>query len=110
MDTLFLIRDIIDLSTFQELDVLMYVLIKKKKAFDRVGHRYLFKTLEAFGFGEKFTSWIKLLYSQATVLLKGGGSVEQFLFREASGRHVPDLGPTQAGSETKKHSQFVSIC
>lgn len=62
MDNLFLIRDLIDLSKFQDLDFGLFS-IDQEKAFDRVDHNYLLKTLEAFGFGETFISCIKLLYS-----------------------------------------------
>lgn len=38
-------------------------------------HLYLFETLKAFGFGENFISWIKLLYTGASALLKVGGGL-----------------------------------
>ena len=74
MDNLFLIRDIIDLSKMQNLD-LGLLSIDQEKAFDKVDHNYLFKTLEAFGVGTGFVSWVKLLYSGASVVLKVGGGL-----------------------------------
>ena len=74
MYNLFLIRDIIDLSKLQELDVGLFS-IDQEKAFDRVDHPFLFKTLDVFGFG--IISWINLLYTGATVLLKVGGGLSR---------------------------------
>ncbi len=33
-----------------------------EKTFDRVKWDYLFNTLQMFGFGARFISWVKLLY------------------------------------------------
>ena len=74
MDNLFLILDIIDLSKLQNLNVGPFS-IDQEKAFDRVDHIYLFKSFEDFGFNFKFISWGKLLYSDATVLLKVEGGL-----------------------------------
>ena len=45
----------------------------QKKAFDRVSHRYMFRALQAFGFGPSFISWVKLLYTNvfSSVLVNG---------------------------------------
>lgn len=76
MDNLFLTRDVIDMSAFLEVD-LGLLSIDKEKAFDRVDHVYLFKTLKAFGVGDSFISWVKLLYSGAAVVLKVGGRLSR---------------------------------
>ena len=74
MDNLFLMRDVIDLSNIKKWD-LGILSIDQRKAFDVVDHEYLFKTLEAFGIGKCFVSWVKLLYSGASVVLKVGGGL-----------------------------------
>ncbi len=74
MDNHFLVRDVMDLANASNEDV-GFLSIDHEKAFDKVDHLYLFETLNAFGFGEIFISWIKLLYTGASVLLKVGGGL-----------------------------------
>ena len=43
------------------------------KAFDRVDHQFLFKTMERFRFGERMIAWIELLYRNAKSYVKCNG-------------------------------------
>ncbi|KAK2877221.1 hypothetical protein Q8A73_021684, partial [Channa argus] len=75
-------RDIADciLSTKFSFEHLMstggvYLGVDLEKAFDRVGHEYLFQCLRAFGFGRVFSGWIELLYGRAASMVKCNGSL-----------------------------------
>ena len=58
--TIHMIRDLIDLANKED-DTLAFIFLDQEKAFDRVNHNFLFKTMRAFGIGETFIDWIKLL-------------------------------------------------
>lgn len=51
--------------------------LDQEKAFDRIDHKFLFSVMKAFGFGDAFISMVKLLYKDATCMIKmvGGFSV-----------------------------------
>ncbi|CAM2113207.1 unnamed protein product [Caretta caretta] len=42
----------------------------REKAFDRVDHGYLLGTLQAFGFGPQFVSFLRVLYASAECLVR----------------------------------------
>lgn len=71
-DNLFLVRDMLHLTELQKLD-LGLVCLDQEKAFDKVDHEYLLKTLE--GFGKVFISWIRLLYKDVYSMLKINGNL-----------------------------------
>ncbi len=74
MDIFFLLRDAVDLS-FKENINMGFLSIDQGKTFDRVDHGYLFSALRSFGFGERFIYWVKLLYRDVSILLKVGGGL-----------------------------------
>ncbi len=49
--------------------------LDQEKAFDRVDHQFLFRVLKAFSFGDTFVAMIKLLYNDATCMVKMSGGL-----------------------------------
>ncbi|CAM2095831.1 unnamed protein product [Caretta caretta] len=68
-DNLFLVRDLLELG---RRDGLSYALLSldQEKAFDRVDHGYLLSTLQAFGFGPQFVSFLRVLYASTECLVR----------------------------------------
>lgn len=75
-DNIFMIRDILDYTKLHEVNV-GFLFLDQEKAFDRVDHGFLYDTMTAFGFGDGFMSWIKLLYMNASCILKIGGGLSK---------------------------------
>ncbi|KAI4891126.1 hypothetical protein NFI96_005415 [Prochilodus magdalenae] len=73
-DSLFLIRDMMELANHVPTD-LGLISLDQEKAFDRVDHGYLFNALTNFGFGERFIKSVKLLYTGASCVVKARGGV-----------------------------------
>lgn len=62
---LHLIRDVLDMiDKTNETGIL--VTLDQEKAFDRVDHEFLMRTLSKFGFGPDFCNWISLFYNGVT--------------------------------------------
>ena len=70
--TIHIIRDLIDLTEKEESEA-AFMFLDQEKAFDRVNHKFLFKTMEAFGIGQQFINWVKILYSNATTKVNING-------------------------------------
>ena len=67
-----LIRDLIDLANKED-EPAAFIFLDQEKAFDRVNHEFLFKTMQSFGIGPNFINWIKTIYSNATSILNING-------------------------------------
>ena len=75
-DNLFLMRDIFDLCKTYKINIGI-ISIDQEKAFDRVDRSFLFATLQTFGVGEHFLSWVKLLYNDTCCVVKVGGGLSR---------------------------------
>ena len=65
-------RDLIQLSNNENLDS-AFIFLDHEKAFDRVNHDILYKTMHAFGIGATFVNWMRRIYSNATTRVKVNG-------------------------------------
>lgn len=70
--TVHLLRDLIDLVNKDDIDGAL-IFLDQEKAFDRVEHDFLFKTMHAFGIGDVFIDWLKVLYGNASTKIKVNG-------------------------------------
>ena len=78
-DNITLIRHVLDVSGSLGLGTGL-ISIDQEKAFDRVEHKYLWKTLAAFGLSPGFIARIQVLYSDVASILKiNGGLAAPFM-------------------------------
>ena len=70
--TIHMLRDLIQIANEQDLEA-AFIFLDQEKAFDRVNYEFLFKTMKAFGLGEEFIHWVRLIYSNATTRIKMNG-------------------------------------
>jgi len=61
---------------------LAMVSIDQLKAFDRVSHDFLHKTLQRFGFGPIFRHWISTIYNNSTSSIEVNGWLTKFINME----------------------------
>ena len=67
-----LVRDLIEIANRDD-DTEAFLFLDQEKAFDRVNHNFLFKTMKTFGIGDTFINWVKTIYSNATSILNVNG-------------------------------------
>lgn len=66
------VQDLIDCINDSKLKAAL-IFLDQEKAFDRMSHKFIFKTLRKFGFKDNFIGWIETLYSDisSNVMVNG---------------------------------------
>ena len=64
-----------------------------EKAFDSVGHDFLFEVLELFGFGEMFCTWLKIMYTDISSCVMNGGNSTGYFSIKRGVRQGDPLSP-----------------
>ena len=67
-----MVRDLIEMANRDD-DTAAFIFLDQEKAFDRVNHEFLFKTMKAFGIGDTFIKWVSTIYSNANSVLSING-------------------------------------
>ena len=67
-----IVQDLIDVIN-QQKDNAAFIFLDQEKAFDRISHKFMLKTLKAFGFGENFIKWVKIVYTDTKSQVKVNG-------------------------------------
>ena len=70
--TVHMIRDLIDLANQEDMEA-AFIFLDQEKAFDRVDHEFLYKTMSSFGIGDNFIKWVKQIYTTAVTRVKVNG-------------------------------------
>ena len=91
-DNIHLIRNIIEYTNSKNMSAAI-ISLDQSKAFDRVSHKYLISTLNAFGFKPHFISLIKLLYTNISSKVLVNGHISDSFVIGRSVRQGCSLSP-----------------
>ena len=75
-NTVHMLRDFVQLANTENLES-AFIFLDQEKAFDRVNHAFLYKTMRAFGIGPVFVHWKRQIYSNATTRVKVNGFLSE---------------------------------
>ena len=71
-NSIHLVRDLIQIAN-ENNEEAAFIFLDQEKAFDRVDHKFLFDTMQAFGLGDSFINWVKIIYANASTRLNING-------------------------------------
>ena len=84
-----LISDLLEISDTLKLDGLLAT-IDIQKAFDSVDHAFKISTLERYGFGNRFVTWVNiLLKNQESCIINGGNTTKYFKLEKGTRQGDP---------------------
>ena len=87
-----MLRDLIDLVDKEDTEA-AFIFLDQEKAFDRVDHDFLYKTMEAFGIGPEFIGWVKRLYANASTKVRVNGHLTSNISLKRGVRQGCPLSP-----------------
>ena len=64
-----ILQDFIDYANSKDLEAAI-LFLDQEKAFDRMSHSFIFKTLKHFGFGDEFIDWVRIIYTGCSARVK----------------------------------------
>ena len=70
-----------------------WIAVDFEKAFDSVGHDFLFEVLELFGLGEMFCTWVKIMYTDISSCVMNGGNSTGYFSIKRGVRQGDPLSP-----------------
>ena len=80
-NNLWLLRDVIMHANETQSSTIMFSL-DQYKAFDMVDHKLILRTLEKFGFGPNFITWVKTLYTNCFSIIQNNGNFSRKVILE----------------------------
>ena len=90
-----LIRDTLDIMIDKTDEPGILVTLDQEKAFDRVDHDFLMRTLTKFGFGPSFCHWVNIFYTDvfSRIICNGNLSMPVFLGPEGCSAGLSPVPP-----------------
>ena len=74
-DNIQIIQDLIDHINNKGGQGAAFLFLDQEKAFDRMSHTFIIKTLQHFGFGKQFIDWVSIIYKDPKARVKVNGFV-----------------------------------
>ena len=102
VNNIHVVKNLIELINKND-DEAALIFLDQEKAFDRMDHDFLIKTLKAFGFGDYFINWIKILYRNIESKVKVNGFTTKTFLIERGVRRSSECTALYSRSRSFRH-------